>query len=58
MSKEELLAELQGKGLSDDEIVALLDDVKAIIKKDDEVHDEEEAKEKNEDEKMKEIFGI
>lgn len=43
MSVEELLQELQGKGLSDDEIKSLLDSALKTIGKDDFDHDVDKA---------------
>lgn len=60
MSREELLALLQDKGLSDDDIKALLKDTIDTLDKDFYDHDkkEEEQKEENEEQKMKDVFGI
>lgn len=61
MSREELLALLQDKGLSDDDIKALLKDtIDTLDNKDFYDHDkkEEEQKEENEEQKMKDVFGI
>lgn len=60
MSREELLALLQDKGLSDDDIKALLKDTLDTLDKDFYDHDkkEEEQKEENEEQKMKDVFGI
>ena len=45
MSVEELLQELQGRGMSDDEIKALLEETLNTIGKDDFDHDEKEKEE-------------
>jgi hypothetical protein len=60
MSREELLALLQDKGLSDDDIKALLKDTLDTLDKDFYDHDkkEEEQNEENEEQKMKDVFGI
>lgn len=60
MSREELLALLQDKGLSDDDIKALLKDTLDTLDKDFYDHDkkEEEQEEENEEQKMKDVFGI
>lgn len=60
MSREELLALLQDKGLSDDDIKALLKDTLDTLDKDFYDHDknEEEQEEENKEQKMKDVFGI
>ena len=59
MSKEELLAMLQEKGLDDDAIKALLKDVLDTLDKDFEEHDEkEEMAEDDEEKKAAELLGV
>lgn len=64
MKKEELIALLKEKGLSDEEIKALLEeavkDYEAEEEKADEKIDkaEEEISQEEEDKKLKEVFGI
>ena len=60
MSKEELLAMLQEKGLSDDDIKALLEEVLGTLGKDFEEHDEKEeaAAEDEEEKKAAELLGV
>lgn len=62
MSKEELIALLQEKGLSDDDIKALLGEALEVINKDeaqaDEKIDEHKEEEIDEEQKMKDVFGI
>ena len=63
MKREELLALLQEKGLSDDEIKALLKETLDTLDKDfydadkkEEI--EEKHEDEKEDEKLREVFGI
>ena len=53
MTREELLQLLQEKGMSDDEIVALLKETIETLHKDDFDHDEDEEKKKAE-----ELLGV
>ena len=55
MKTEELLALLQEKGLSDDEIAALLKETLETLHKDDFDHDEKEEDEKA---KASELLGV
>lgn len=52
MTREELLALLQEKGMSDDEIVALLKETLDTLHKDDFDHDEDEK------EKASDLLGV
>lgn len=57
MTREELLQELQGKGLSDDEIRALLEETLETLKKDFEDHDDK-VEEEDEKEQAKKLLGV
>ena len=59
MKTEELLALLQEKGLSDDEIAALLKETLETLHKDDYDHDEDEKEEDEEEvKKASELLGV
>ena len=57
MTREELLQELQRKGLSDDEIRALLEETLETLKKDFEDHDDK-IEEEDEKEQAKKLLGV
>lgn len=57
MTREELLQELQEKGLSDDEIRALLEETLETLKKDFEDHDDK-VEEEDEKEQAKKLLGV
>ena len=58
MSKEELLQMLQEKGMDDDAIKALLEEVLGTLNKDFEEHDEEQADEAAEAKEAGELLGV
>lgn len=57
MTREELLQELQEKGLSDDEIRALLEETLETLGKDFEDHDDK-IEEEDEKEQAKKLLGV
>ena len=58
MTKEELLKELQDKGMTDDDIKALLKETLDTLDTDFEEHDEEEAEDAGEKEMASKLLGV